>query len=260
MTRPLLLHPLDWNPAYRIIPTRFPAIDLFESVADPKDWEALLALESRTNDRIRDEVGDISLIPPKERAMGPGCTFRGRAKITCAVQVILLRPLMSVRHPNDQVILAQRLINAAFTHPHPGRFSTAQRGAFYAADREAVAVAEVAYHAALNAGFDQLEPLDLEYQVLKVRVNGNFHDLRQLGPRSPITHSVEYGRSQELSLSLRQEGSKGVVYHSVRVSEGDCIAAFTPTVLKHCRHARYLTFRWDGKRIVSIVETRPYRL
>ena len=226
MTRSLLLHPLDWNPAYRIIPTRFPAIALFESVADPKDWEALLALESRTNDRIRDEVGDISLIPPKERAMGPGCTF----------------------------------INAAFTHPHPGRFSTAQRGAFYAADREAVAVAEVAYHAALNAGFDQLEPLDLEYQVLKVRVNGNFHDLRQLGPRSPIYHLVEYGRSQDLSLSLREEGSKGVVYHSVRVSEGDCIAAFTPTVLKHCRHARYLTFRWDGKRIVSIVETRPYRL
>jgi hypothetical protein len=32
---------LDWSPAYRVIPTRFPAVNLFDRVASPQDFEAL---------------------------------------------------------------------------------------------------------------------------------------------------------------------------------------------------------------------------
>jgi hypothetical protein len=35
---------LNWNPAHRVIPTRFPAIGLFDRVASPKDFDALYAL------------------------------------------------------------------------------------------------------------------------------------------------------------------------------------------------------------------------
>ena len=47
-----------WRPSQRLVPSRFPPVSLFDRVADPKDLEALYALESLTNDRIRDEVGD----------------------------------------------------------------------------------------------------------------------------------------------------------------------------------------------------------
>ena len=48
---------VTWLPCWRIIPSRFPPIDLFERVADPVDLETIVALESLTNDRIRDAVG-----------------------------------------------------------------------------------------------------------------------------------------------------------------------------------------------------------
>ena len=37
---------LDWAPAYRIIPTRFPAVNLFDRVASADDFDALYELES----------------------------------------------------------------------------------------------------------------------------------------------------------------------------------------------------------------------
>ena len=42
-----MTHPtarLKWNPAWRVIPSRFPAIGLFERAASPEDFDALYAL------------------------------------------------------------------------------------------------------------------------------------------------------------------------------------------------------------------------
>src|SRR5512147_2347004 len=39
-----------WQPAFRIVPSRYPPIDLFERIAPPGEWEALIELESLTND------------------------------------------------------------------------------------------------------------------------------------------------------------------------------------------------------------------
>ena len=61
-----------WAKTYRVVPSRYPPIDLFERVGDPADWETLAAIESLTNDRLRDQVGTISMVPPAERISGPG--------------------------------------------------------------------------------------------------------------------------------------------------------------------------------------------
>ena len=52
---------LKWTPAWRVIPSRFPSVGLFERVARPEDFDALYALEAMTNDRIRDEVDPVVL-------------------------------------------------------------------------------------------------------------------------------------------------------------------------------------------------------
>ncbi len=49
---------------YQVIPSRYPQINLFERVSDPQDWNVLYEVESLTNPRLRDEVGDIRLVPP----------------------------------------------------------------------------------------------------------------------------------------------------------------------------------------------------
>lgn len=60
--------------SYRLIPSCFPPIALFENLLDPEDLDAAYALESLTNDRLRHEVGNISLVPPEDRMTGPGTT------------------------------------------------------------------------------------------------------------------------------------------------------------------------------------------
>ena len=58
---------IEWRPCFRIVPSRFPPINLFEAVADPADLDAVYQIEAMTNDRLREEVGDISLVPPEDR-------------------------------------------------------------------------------------------------------------------------------------------------------------------------------------------------
>jgi len=57
---------------YRLIPSHFPPIGLFENLLDPEGLEAAYALESLTNDRLQDEVGNIALVAPEDRVIGPG--------------------------------------------------------------------------------------------------------------------------------------------------------------------------------------------
>ena len=63
------------EPVYRVILSRYPQISLFERVSSPKDWDVLYAVESLTNPRLRDEVGDIRLVPPEDRVYGDGASW-----------------------------------------------------------------------------------------------------------------------------------------------------------------------------------------
>ena len=67
---------VDWQQAWRIIASRYPPVHLFERLtSDPAVWDALVALEQLTNPRVRDEVGEIALVPPDERVSGPGASY-----------------------------------------------------------------------------------------------------------------------------------------------------------------------------------------
>jgi len=59
---------------YRLIPSHYPPIALFENLLDPQELDAAYALESLTNDRLQDEVGNIALVAPEDRVTGPGTT------------------------------------------------------------------------------------------------------------------------------------------------------------------------------------------
>ena len=43
---------VEWQPCFRIVPSRFPPISLFEAVVDPADLEAVYEIEAMTNDRL----------------------------------------------------------------------------------------------------------------------------------------------------------------------------------------------------------------
>ena len=58
---------IGWDQSFRIIFSRYPFIGIYDRVADPADIEAVIELERLTNDRVRDEAGEISLVPQADR-------------------------------------------------------------------------------------------------------------------------------------------------------------------------------------------------
>jgi hypothetical protein len=220
----LPVHRVEWEQCWRIIPSRFPPIDLFERIAPPEDWEALIELESRTNDRLRDQAGRIALVPPEERMSGPGTSF----------------------------------IMAAFTHLHPdgSRFTDGSFGAYYGAAALETAVAETRYHRGRFLAATATPPTSIDMRVLINRLSGDLHDIR--GADLPgVYDPVDYSAGQALGGRLRGEGSYGIAYDSVRHIRGQCAAVFRPRgVLTPVIQERHLSYHWDGTKIASVHEIR----
>jgi hypothetical protein len=96
---------------WRIIPSRYPIVGIWDRIADPSEIDDFIAIEGLTNERVRGESGEISRVRPKDRIAGPGAT-----------------PIMS-----------------AFAHVRAGRFNDSTFAAYYAAFSEPAAIAETRY-------------------------------------------------------------------------------------------------------------------
>ena len=211
-----------WRPSYRLIPSRFPVVGLYDAVADPADLDVVFAVEALANPRLRDEAGDIALVPKEERLTGPGAT-----------------PVM-----------------AAFTHLNPegSRFSDGTWGVYYAAHTLATAVAEVGHHRAVFMRRTQEQPLDLDYRCIAANVEAELHDLGRAGEAPRAEHRAlldpdSYAASQRVAAGLRASGSHGLRYPSVRDPRGECVAIFRPRALRHARAVAHVALHWNGERV-----------
>lgn len=223
MTPPLAN--VEWKPCWRILPSRFPPIQLFERVAEPGDLDAIFELEALTNPRLRDEVGDISLVAPADRVSGPGTS----------------------------------IVMAAFTHLNPdgSRFTDGTFGAFYAARDIETAIAETSYHRARFMRATAEPRMELDMRVYAVDLAGELHDLRgRQKDFAPAYHKTDYAAARQLARALRNGGSNGIAYDSVRREGGQCVAVFRPPLLSNARQERHLCYVWDGSRIGTVYEKR----
>jgi len=218
---------VEWKPCWRIIPSRFPPIQLFESVADPDDLEAVFEIEAMTNDRLRDEVGELQLVPPQDRISGPGTSY----------------------------------IMAAFTHLNPdgNRFSDGTWGVYYAGIDLDTAIAETRFHRTAFLRATNEAAMELDMRVLVADLDGKLHDIRGQQDKQPELYDPDaYGAPQDFARTLRDENSNGIVYNSVRHHPGQCIAIFRPPLLSNCRHERHLCYVWNGNEISDVYEKRLY--
>ncbi|HTH62594.1 MAG TPA: RES family NAD+ phosphorylase [Paraburkholderia sp.] len=215
--------PLDWSPAYRVIPTRFPAVNLFDRVASEEDFDALYALEALTNDRLRTETGELDLVPRDERRFGAG-----------------YGPIM-----------------AAFTHLNRqgSRFSDGSYGVFYCARSRDTAIAETRYHAGRFLAATEEPPLRQQMRLYTVIAHGDVIDLRDDPALDPAVLSPDhYAAGQALGRAAREAGAPGIAYPSVRDAGGECLAALRTTILRACHHAAYLEYNWNGEAIDMVFE------
>ena len=227
------LRRVSWRPSYRLIPSRYPTVGLYDAIADPADLDVVFAIEALANPRIRDELGELSLVPRGgARRRGPGAT-----------------PVM-----------------AAFTHLNPegSRFSDGTYGVYYAAHSLETAIAEVSHHRGVFLRRTQEPAIDVDMRLITASVEAELHDLLEAEGEAANTDRYasvldpdDYGPSQSLGRRLRGVQSWGIRYPSVRHAGGECVGVFRPRALRHPKAAAHLALHWDGTRITHWYEKRP---
>lgn len=205
---------VEWPVAVRIIRSLFPPIDLFEDVADPRDWPLIQAAEMKTNPRLAQSIGSLDLVPPNRRVGGHNASY----------------------------------LMAPFTHvsmERPTRFSDGSFGVLYAGNLFEVALAEtVFHHGRFMAATREPAGWTSQFREIVLTVDARLHDLRsvKLDPSN-------YAETQALGAKLRVAGSDGVVYRSVRWPQGECVGVFYPDCAKNPVQGRHLDYHWDGTRV-----------
>jgi RES domain len=236
------LLPAKYSPNYDSVLTRIADND--------QDLQHIFELDNATNGRIQAEEGLSPGISPKE---------------------------LVFKLPN------YRIINAAFTHANPlgARFSTPERGAWYAGFELATSKAEVLFHKSVEfAEIDWQAREEIEYDDYLADFSASFHDLRpealasaakpkaegenqqRTGALDPemleeILSPDSYVRSQQLAVQLLDQGSLGIIYPSVRRAGGTCLACFRPGVVSNVRKNARFKLIWTPARARFVRQEWP---
>jgi hypothetical protein len=207
---------IRWNATCRLVPSRYPSVGLFDDIASAEDLDAIVELEAWTNDRLSAELGILHSIGRDEWITG--------------------EPMASV-------------IMAAFCHPRPGggRFSTADRGAWYAGRHVDTALAESVYHRTSELAEVGHFDTRVQMRLYHADFSSTFHDLRGRRDDDPLYDPDSYAASQPFARGLLEQGSNGIVYDSVRHAGGQCIACFRPKLVKRVRVAAHYEYVWEGR-------------
>jgi len=184
------------QPAHRLIPSQFPPIGLFDTVATAADLSAVMELVGWTNDRL---VADrIDRLPQGEWVYGV---------------------------PNASIVMA------AFLHVAPGgmRFNGPELGAWYAADDIRTAAAEVGHHLRRETVARNVAAMSRTYRAYAATLLGDYLDIRgQQVTRSDVYASERYDASQKLGEEVRASGGAGLIYNSRRRQTGVNVVAHRP--------------------------------
>ena len=212
-----------WAPSYRVVASRYPTVGVYDRISDATNLAALIELEALTNPRAREEAGAFRKVRPEDAIAGPGTT-----------------PIM-----------------ASFAYSGPSRFCDGTFGVYYAAREEPTALAESRYHTEAFLRATRQPSIDVDKRIYAATIDGTFDDIRARSLRSKLYAAApdDYGYSQRYAHALYAKNRvDGIVYNSVRLAGGQCIAAFRPRVISAARIFKHVQFRWDGNRIAGVVD------
>ena len=184
-------------PSYRLIPSQFPPIGLFDMVATAADLEAVMELAAWTNDRLVAER--VARLPRSEWVYG---------------------------RANASVVMA------AFLHAAPGglRFNGPDLGAWYAPASVRTAIVEVAHHLRRETIATGAARAQRKYRTYSARLDGDYLDLRgQRTARPEIYDSSSYATAQAFGEAVRAAGGAGLLFDSLRHAGGLNVVAYRPT-------------------------------
>ena len=185
---------LSPRPAHRLIPSRFPPIGLFDTVATAADLAAVMDLVGWTNDRLI--VERVARLPQSEWVYGT---------------------------PNASIVMA------AFLHVAPGgmRFNGPDLGAWYASDDVRTAAAEVGHHLRRETVARSVDTMSRTYRKCTATLLGDYLDICERQAQYPEVYASDrYDASQKFGEDVRSSGGAGILYTSLRRKSGINVVAF----------------------------------
>ncbi|MCR8724600.1 RES family NAD+ phosphorylase [Frigidibacter sp. ROC022] len=211
----------------RLIPATYHKPPALRGLVDSEEELAILAeIEGLTSGRLQAERGRNPHLDPRELAWH--------------------------RRSRDLRVDGDSHVNAAFTYTRRGgnRFNTEERGAWYCAWEAMVSIAEVAWHRTRELGFTGAFHDSARYVELLADFIGVFDDITD-EPEHPALNpepALGYPEGQTLADRLRREGSRGLIYPSVRapVAGKDCLVCFEPNAIQNVRPGASWDLVWEG--------------
>ena len=141
-----------------------------------------------------------------------------------------------------------RIINAAYTYPRPegSRFNDGERGAWYCAFEPETSLAEITFHKTVE--YQEIDRFDdsVTYQALLADFTSTFHDIRGIETYADCLDPSSYMESQKVAAELLDAGSMGIIYPSVRLEGGTCLACFRPALVGNVRKGQAYRLTWAG--------------
>lgn len=215
----------------RLLPATYHKPPALRGLVESDDELAVLAgIEGLTSARLLAERGRSPHLDPRELAWR--------------------------RRSHDLRLYGETHVNAAFTYTRPGgnRFNTGARGAWYCAWDSMVSAAEVAWHRTRELEFTGFFHDTARYVELLADFIGSFDDMTGAPPDAaphPALHpdpAIGYPEGQALAGRLRREGSRGLIYPSVRAPApgGNCLVCFDPGAIQNVRPGASWDLIWDG--------------
>ena len=208
---------LRQDDTHRLIPSRHSDESVLNRLAeDEKQLEELFELDGATNDRL---LGEANMLP------GIG------------VHELLFG------------VAYAHIVNAAFTHAHPAgsRFNSPDRGAWYAAFELETAEAEITFHKTkelTEIHWQESETFTFHDYLADFRAD--FHDIRGDEQYSDCLDPDSYRDSQTFATELLASGSAGIIYPSIRNSDGTCLVCFRPALVTNVRRERTVTLAFHN--------------
>ena len=199
------------QPTFRLIPSRFPPVGLFDTVSTAADLEAVMELAGWTNDRLVAER--IARLPRAEWVYG---------------------------RPNASIVMA------SFLHVAPSgmRFNGSELGAWYAAADLRTAAAEVGHHLRREALARAIPEMRRTYRAYSARLSGRYRDIRsEGGTMADIYAADSHAAGQAFGEWIRASGGAGILYDSVRYRGGVNAVAYRPTNVGEVAQADHFDIR-----------------
>lgn len=196
--------------AYRLIPSRFPPVSVYEGLVANDRLDALAQIEALTNPRLR-----------------------SAARLTQAA---------THSQPSLDRLQNWNLAPFAYGNPEGSSFFGEDRPCLELADERQTALAIAVARREIFLERTSESPIGLDMRMLKTPVEGDFWDLRSMG--------VMADRMRRLALAKRlPEGADGILFHPVERPTASCVAVLNGDRLGRSLQTSHYRFVWDGKRI-----------